>query len=129
MPQSRAVLERQLKLAEQDLDRRVQEVKQINQDPEACANDPLWRRASAVCTSLRRRLNAVAAVEANNAEVTRRKLEPKPEKAAEPAAEKKPKKSDGEKAKSEKSEKPEKPKAEKGDKPEKAKGEKAKAAK
>lgn len=129
MPQSRAVLERQLKLAEQTLAQRVQEIGKLRQEADACARDPLWRSANAVCSGLRRRLSAVAAVEANNAEVTRRKLEPKPveeKAAAKPAGKPKAEKTKGDKPKDDK------PKAEKGDKPEKAekgKGDKAKAAK
>jgi hypothetical protein len=73
MPLARPVLERQLKLAEQTLALRAQVLKQGGKEAAAFATDPQWRSASAACTTVRRRLNAVAKVEANNAEVERLK--------------------------------------------------------
>jgi hypothetical protein len=102
MPLSRAVLERQLKEAEHSLAERVQVLKGAGKSAEALALDPAWRNASATCTSIRRRLTAVAATEANNTEVIRRKSEPKPEPVKEPKAEKtKPEKAKADKPKSE----------------------------
>ena len=120
MPLSRPVLERQLKLAEQTLAQRVQVLEKSGKSAEACDRDPQWRSANANCGALRRRLKAVAAVEANNAEVTRRKLEPKVEEA--PAEKPAPKAK--EKKKAEQAEGAA-PKAEK-QKSDKPKGEKAK---
>jgi len=118
MPLSRAVLERQLKQAELSLADRVKALKGAGKAEETYSLDPVWRSASAACASIRRRLVAVAAVEANDAEVARRKLEPKPEPAKEEA---KPAKS--EKAKAEKSKAAAKPEEQK------SKKEKAKPAK
>jgi hypothetical protein len=124
---SRAVLERQLKLAEQSLSKRVKALESAGKSGDACALDPMWRNANAECSKLRRRLTAVAALEANNAEVVRRKSEPKPEpevaekpkKAAKAAAkeaapkEGKPKTKGDEKSKAKAEDKPKKAKAEK----------------
>uniref|UniRef100_A0A7C4QTA9 Uncharacterized protein n=1 Tax=Schlesneria paludicola TaxID=360056 RepID=A0A7C4QTA9_9PLAN len=76
---SRAVLERQLKLAEARLAECTQALQQGGCEAGALARSPQWRHAQASCTTLRRRLAAVAAIEANNAEVERRKQQPKVE--------------------------------------------------
>ncbi len=71
MPQSRQSLERQIKIAEETLAQRASKL---------AANivqktDPLWRKYNANCQALQKRLRAVAATEANNAEIERMKAE------------------------------------------------------
>lgn len=78
---SRAVLERQLKLAEHKLAEVSQALQQAGCEASSWERDPMWRHSYAACTALRRRLAAVAAIEAINAEVERRKHEPKVEEA------------------------------------------------
>ncbi len=72
MPLSRDTLERQLKLAEITLGQRATK---LGNDTAVLKADPVWRKWNADCSALRRRLRAVAAVEANNAELLRLKAE------------------------------------------------------
>ncbi|GIX05257.1 MAG: hypothetical protein KatS3mg114_1126 [Planctomycetaceae bacterium] len=83
----RAVLERQLKLAEETLARVSQKLQAQGCAQENWVKHPDWRRASALCTHLRRRLTALGKVEAITAELVRRKAE-----AAQVVEEPKPKK-------------------------------------
>ncbi len=71
MPQSRQSLERQIKIAEETL---AQRVSKLGAGAVQKA-DPLWRKYNADCQALRKRLQAVAATEANNAEIERLKAE------------------------------------------------------
>lgn len=75
MPQSRQVLERQLAQAEHAQTLRVQSLSAAGKTEAQYSRDPQWRQLNADCHALRRRLNAVAAIEANNAEIERRKAE------------------------------------------------------
>ena len=72
MPLSRETLERQLKIAETTLGQRVAK---LGNNVAVQKADPAWRKWNADCAALRRRLRAVAAVEANNAELLRLKAE------------------------------------------------------
>lgn len=72
MPLSRDTLERQLKLAETTLGQRASK---LGGNDAVLKADPVWRKWNADCVALRRRLRAVAAVEANNAELLRLKAE------------------------------------------------------
>ncbi len=72
MPLSRETLERQLKLAETTLGQRASK---LGNEAAVLKADPVWRKWNADCAALRRRLRAVATVEANNAELLRLKAE------------------------------------------------------
>lgn len=72
MPLSRTTLERQLKQAESTL---AQRAAKVGGDAAALKADPAWRKWNADCAALRRRLRAVDAVEANNAELLQRKAD------------------------------------------------------
>lgn len=72
MPLSRATLERQLKVAETTLGQRATK---LGSEAAVLKADPVWRKWNADCAALRRRLRAVAAVEANSAELLRLKAE------------------------------------------------------
>lgn len=72
MPLSRETLERQLKIAESTLSQRATK---LGGDAAGHKADPAWRKWNADCVALRKRLRAVAAVEANNAELERLKAE------------------------------------------------------
>ncbi len=72
MPLSRTTLERQLQLAEATL---AQRASKLGNEPATLKADPAWRKWNADCVALRRRLRAVATVEANNAELLQRKAD------------------------------------------------------
>lgn len=72
MPLSRTTLERQLKQAETTL---AQRAAKLGSDAAVLKADPAWRKWNADCSALRRRLRAVEAVEANNAELLQRKAD------------------------------------------------------
>jgi hypothetical protein len=72
MPLSRTTLERQLKQAESTLADRAAK---LGGDAAKLKSDPAWRKWNADCSALRRRLRAVEAVEANNAELLQRKAD------------------------------------------------------
>jgi hypothetical protein len=73
MPLSRKVLERQLTVATADLKQRTATLAAAGVQDAAQRLDPQWRQLNAQCSAVRRRLAAVAAVEANNAELEQRK--------------------------------------------------------
>ncbi|HUQ72371.1 MAG TPA: hypothetical protein VM165_22785 [Planctomycetaceae bacterium] len=70
---SRTVLDGQLARAEQTLALRVEKLEKSGQAAATFSTDPKWRQLNADCSALRRRVRAVEAVVANNAEVARRK--------------------------------------------------------
>lgn len=72
MPLSRSTLERQLQQAESTLAARASK---LGSDAAVLKADPAWRKWNADCVALRRRLRAVDAVEANNAELAQRKAD------------------------------------------------------
>lgn len=72
MPLSRNTLERQLKIAETTLGQRAAK---LGNDAAVLKADPVWRKWNADCATLRRRLRAVSAVEANNAELLKLKAD------------------------------------------------------
>ncbi len=71
MPQSRQSLERQIKIAEETLAQRASKLGANTVQK----TDPLWRKYNANFQALQKRLRAVAATEANNAEIERLKAE------------------------------------------------------
>jgi len=70
---SRTRLERQLARAEQNLAQRVEQLKAKGAAPDAHPSDPAWRRLDAARNAVQRRLRAVDAVVANDADVANRK--------------------------------------------------------
>lgn len=70
---SRAVLERQLKLAEEDLALFEKRLDADGVESAKRRRNTKWRELSANLTQLRKRLSAVAKVEANDAAVAQRK--------------------------------------------------------
>lgn len=81
MPLSRTVLERQISLANKDIATCVEQLKKDGVAQTDFRNSAKWRTLNAKSNQIQRRLNSLAKVEANNAEVARRKS------AAETAAE------------------------------------------
>lgn len=75
MPLSRSVLERQIALAKTELSDWVAQLSKDGVDRAGFRNNARWRTLNARCDQIQRRLNSLAAVEANNAEVARRKAE------------------------------------------------------
>lgn len=75
MPLSRTTLERQMQTAKEALAGWVKNLTQQGVEKTSHRRNPRWRQLNADVNAIRRRLDAVAAVEANNAEVAQRKAE------------------------------------------------------
>lgn len=75
MPISRAVLERQIDLANKDIAACVEQLKKNGVAQADFRKSAKWRTLNAKANQIQRRLNSLAKVEANNAEVERRKAE------------------------------------------------------
>lgn len=75
MPISRAVLERQIVLANKDIAACVEQLKKDGVAQADFRKSAKWRTLNAKSNQIQRRLNSLAKVEANNAEVERRKAE------------------------------------------------------
>lgn len=75
MPLSRTTLERQMQTAKDALAEWVKSLSAKGLERPQFRKDPRWRQLNADCNAIRRRLDAVAGVEANNAQVAQRKAE------------------------------------------------------
>lgn len=75
MPLSRTTLERQMQAAKDALAAWVKTLTDKGIERPQFKKDPRWRQLNADCNAIRRRLDAVAAVEANDAAVAQRKAE------------------------------------------------------
>lgn len=75
MPLSRATLERQMQTAKDALAEWVKSLSAKGVERPQFRKDPRWRQLNADCNAIRRRLDALTGVEANNAEVEKRKAE------------------------------------------------------
>lgn len=75
MPLSRSTLENQLKQAKDSLVRWVASLGEKGVDRGAFRRDPKWRHLNAECNKIKRRLDRVAEIEANNEAVANRKAE------------------------------------------------------
>ncbi len=75
MPLSRTTIERQLQTAKEALAVWVKSLTVKGIERPQFRKDPRWRQLNADCNAIRRRLDRVAEIEANNAEVAQRKSE------------------------------------------------------
>ena len=75
MPLSRATLERQMQSAKEALAVWVKALGEKGLERPQFRKDPRWRELNANCNAIRRRLDRVSEIEANNAEVEKRKAE------------------------------------------------------
>lgn len=75
MPLSRTTLERQMQTAKDALAIWVKALMEKGLERPQFRKDPRWRQLNADCNAIRRRLNAVAAVEANNALIAQTKAD------------------------------------------------------
>ena len=75
MPLSRTTLERQLKDANADLAKCAKSLQERGLSEADCKKNAQWRSLNANIRTVRRRLQAVAETEANNASVVQRKAE------------------------------------------------------
>ena len=75
MPLSRTTLERQMQTAKDALAVWVKTLTDKGLGRPQFRKDPRWRHLNADCNAIRRRLNRVAEIEVNNAEVAQRKSE------------------------------------------------------
>lgn len=75
MPLSRTTLERQMQTAKEALAVWVKSLSDKGIERPQFRKDPRWRQLNATCNDIRRRLDRVAEIEANNAEVEKRKAE------------------------------------------------------
>ena len=75
MPLSRTTLERQMQTAKDALAEWVKSLSAKGLERPQFRKDPRWRQLNADCNAIRRRLDALAGVEANNAQVAQRKAE------------------------------------------------------
>ena len=75
MPLSRTTLEHQLQQAKDALAVWVKSLTTEGVERPEFRKNPKWRHLNAQCNKVKRRLNRVAEIEANNAEVTQRKAE------------------------------------------------------
>jgi hypothetical protein len=75
MPISRTALERSLQLAKSELEQRTELLTKAGKEKAQLSKDPEWRKRNSAVKTVENRLRAVAATEANNAEVERRKAE------------------------------------------------------
>jgi seryl-tRNA(Sec) selenium transferase len=75
MPLSRQTLERQMQAAKDALSAWVQTLNAAGKERAQFRKDPRWRQLNADVNAIRRRLDRVAEIEANNAEVAQRKAE------------------------------------------------------
>ena len=73
MPLSRDTLEHQTKIAKDALSRWTTALAAKGIERPAFRRDPKWRQLNAECNKIKRRLNRVAEIEANNADVAQRK--------------------------------------------------------
>jgi len=73
MPLSRDTLEYQIKLAKDALAKWVAVLGEKGTERAAFRRNPKWRQLNAECNKIKRRLNRVAEIEANNEEVAQRK--------------------------------------------------------
>lgn len=73
MPLSRDTLEHQTKLAKDALAKWVAALGEKGIERPAFRRNPKWRQLNAECNKIKRRLNRVAEIEANNEEVAQRK--------------------------------------------------------
>ncbi len=75
MPLSRSTLERQLQAANSDLAKYSKSLQEKGLTEAECKKNAQWRKLNAGIRTVRRRLQAVAETEANNAAVVQRKAE------------------------------------------------------
>jgi hypothetical protein len=75
MPLSRSTLERQMQGAKDALAECVKTLTDKGIERSQFKKNPRWRQLNADCNAIRRRLERVAEIEANNAEVAQRKAE------------------------------------------------------
>jgi hypothetical protein len=75
MPLSRTTLEHQLQQAKAVLAVWVKSLTEKGIERPEFKKNPKWRHLNAQCNKIKRRLNRVADIEANNAEVAARKAE------------------------------------------------------
>lgn len=75
MPLSRTTLERQMQAAKDALADCVKSLGEKGFERPQFKKNPRWRQLNADCNAIRRRLDRVAEIEANNAEVAQRKSE------------------------------------------------------
>lgn len=75
MPLSRTTLERQMQGAKDALAEWVKSLSDKGLERPQFKKNPRWRQLNAGCNAIRRRLDRVAEIEANNAEVAQRKAE------------------------------------------------------
>jgi hypothetical protein len=73
MPLSRTTLERQMQTAKDALADWVKTLSGQGLERPQFKKNPRWRQLNADCNAIRRRLDRVAEIEANNAEVAERK--------------------------------------------------------
>lgn len=73
MPLSRTTLERQMQTAKEALAGWVTTLTSQGLERAQFKKNPRWRQLNADCNAIRRRLDRVAEIEANNAEVAERK--------------------------------------------------------
>ncbi len=71
----RPVLERSLSFATENLTKLVKVLESRGVEVKAYKRDPKWRELNAQCRQIRRRINAVSAIEARDAECVRLKAE------------------------------------------------------
>ena len=75
MPLSRTTLERQMQGAKDSLADWVKSLNAKGLERPQFRKNPRWRQLNADCNAIRRRLDRVAEIEANNAEVAQRKAD------------------------------------------------------
>lgn len=75
MPLSRTTLERQMQAAKDALADWVKSLTSKGLERSQFRKDPRWRQLNANCNAIRRRLQRVAEIEANDAEVAQRKAD------------------------------------------------------